>query len=133
MKAEDLTVGQWWIVALATSALIPAAIYFCFRSKKGAAYSVILPALVEVPALIGIYGRPRGHMEIEAMKIEVLGLHSISMLSIALLLVAMRPEARKAVEKARLGEEYEIPKWKTYFYGVLLLIFIIVGVFMLPL
>jgi hypothetical protein len=103
VKAEDLTVGQWWIVALTTSALLVAAFYFCLRSKKGAVYSLIAPAL----GAISVFGhsRIRGHTGIEALVI-----FSTSMLSLALLLVAIRPDVRKYAEKARIGEEYAIPK-----------------------
>ncbi|WP_405616506.1 hypothetical protein OG292_23675 [Streptomyces sp. NBC_01511] len=124
MKAADLTVEQWWIVALVTPALFVAAVYFCVRNKRAALYSLIAPALGAI-SVIG-HSRIRGHVETEALVI-----FSTCMLSLALLLVAMRPEVRKIAEKARLGEEYEIPKWKINLYAVLVLTFATVVVFLL--
>ncbi|MDT9685714.1 hypothetical protein RND61_27145 [Streptomyces sp. TRM76323] len=116
MVAERLTVGQWWIVAFAVSALVPAAFYFCLRSGKGAAYSLVAPALGAL-AVLG-HGRLRGHAEKEALVI-----FSVALLSVALLLVAIRPDVRTYAEKARRGEEHVIPKWKVNLYAALTLAF----------
>ncbi|MBC9727855.1 hypothetical protein [Streptomyces sp. TRM68367] len=123
MKAEDLTVGQWWIVAVATSALFMAAFYFCFRHKKATLYSVIAPALGAV-SVMG-HSFMRGHTEPEALVI-----YSASMFSLALLLFAMRPEVRQMEKKHRLGETYEVSKLKSGLYGLLVTTLAIVIVFL---
>jgi len=124
VDAGYLTVGQWWIVAIAVSALFPAAFYFCLRSKKGAIYSLIGPALGAL-SVLGASGK-RGHSEEEALVI-----FSAAMLPLSLLLIAIRPDVRKYAEKARIGEEYEIPKWKINLYAVLVLAFAIAVMFLL--
>lgn len=123
MRAEDLTVGQWWIVALATSALLVAAFYFCFRHRTATLYSAIAPALGAV-SVMG-HSFKRGHTEPEALV-----MYSAAMLALALLLVAMRPDVRRIEKKHRLGETYEVPKWRTGLYGLLVTAFAVVVTFL---
>lgn len=124
MKAENLTVEQWWIVALAAAALFLAAFHFCFRHKKATVCALIAPAL-GAASVLG-YSSVRDHTETEALVI-----FSASMVSLALLLVAIRPDMQKIREKALVGEKYEIPKWKVNLYGVLVVTFAVVVVFLL--
>ncbi|OEJ95866.1 hypothetical protein J116_016660 [Streptomyces thermolilacinus SPC6] len=114
--AEGLTAGQWWIVALAVSALVPAAFYFCLRSVKGAVFSLAVPVIGAL-SVLG-FSAGRGHAEVEALV-----MYSVSMLSLALLLAALRPEVRTYAERRRRGEEYAAPKWKVNLYAVLVLAF----------
>lgn len=122
--AGHVTVGQWWLVAIAVSLLLPAALYFCLRSKKGALYSLVVPAIGAFS--VGGHSRVRGHVAEEALV-----MYSVALLSIALLLVAMRPDVREYAERAEVGEEYEIPKWKVSLYAVLVLGFAILAVSLL--
>ncbi|MFI1930276.1 hypothetical protein [Streptomyces sp. NPDC020330] len=124
MSAESLTTGQWWIVAVAASAALLAAVHFCFRNRRATVYSLIAPALGAV-AVLGFRGA-HDHSEVEALVI-----FSVSLLSLALLIVAMRPDMEKIRARALTGETYEVPKWKINLYGVLVVAFAVVVVFLL--
>ncbi|MFI5656387.1 hypothetical protein ACIA71_34815 [Streptomyces anulatus] len=124
VQAESLTAGQWWIVALVVSALFLGAVHFTLRNGRATLYSLIAP----VAGGISVLGasRARGHSEVEALI-----MFSASLLSLALFLVALRPELEKIRAKALVGETYEIPKWKSGVYGILVVTFAVVAVFML--
>ncbi|MFG3406379.1 hypothetical protein [Streptomyces sp. NPDC048142] len=124
MQAETLTAGQWWIVALATSAVFLGAVHFTLRNGKATLYSLIAPAAGGISVLGA--SSARGHSEVEALI-----MFSASLLSVALFFVAIRPELEKIRAAARVGETYEIPKWKTGLYGVLVVTFAVVVVFLL--
>ncbi|MCX2927261.1 hypothetical protein [Streptomyces sp. NEAU-W12] len=124
MDAGYLSVTQWWFVALVVSALFPAAFYYCLRSRKGALYSLVGPAIGAL-SVLG-YSGMRGHAEEEALV-----MFSVSLLSVALLIVAVRPEVLRYAERARRGEEYEVPKWKVNLYAVLTLSFAVGLLFLL--
>jgi preprotein translocase subunit Sec61beta len=116
--AEQLTGGQWWIVALAVSALVPVAFFFCLRSTKGAVLSLLVPAI----GAFSVVGLSTGQGGGER---EALVIHSVSMLALALTVTALRPEVVRYAELTRRGEEYEAPKWKINLYAVLTLAFAI--------
>ncbi|MFD5205844.1 hypothetical protein ACFWIP_22720 [Streptomyces anulatus] len=124
MQAESLTTGQWWIVAVAASAVFLAAVHYCFRNRRATVCSLIAPA-IGAATVLG-FGRARDHSEVEALII-----FSVSLLSLALLIVAMRPDMERIRAKALAGETYEIPKWKINLYGVLVVAFAVVVVFLL--
>lgn len=124
MALELLTVGQWRIVALATVPLLAAAVYFCLRSRRAAALSLVAPAAGGLHVL-GAAGR-RDHTEVEALVMFVL-----AMIAIAFLLVIIRPEMRRSAQGERTGEKYEIPKWKIYLYPLPVLAVAIVPMFVL--
>lgn len=124
MSAESLTTGQWWIVAVAASVSFLAAVHFCFRNRRATVYSVIAPAL-GAGTVLGFDGT-HGHSEMEALVI-----FSVSLLSLALLVVAIRPDMEKIRARALTGETYEVPKWRINLYGVLVVAFAVVVVFLL--
>lgn len=124
MSAESLTTGQWWIAAPAASLSFLAAIHFCFRNRRATAYSVIAPVL-GAGTVLGFDGT-HGHSEMEALVV-----FSVSLLSLALLIVAIRPDMEKIRARALTGETYEVPKWRINLYGVLVVVFAVVVVFLL--
>ncbi|MFF0331585.1 hypothetical protein ACFYUM_03300 [Streptomyces fimicarius] len=124
MQAESLTTAQWWLVALATSAVLLAAVHFTFRNGKATLLSLIAPVLGGTTVL-GAAG-VRDHAEVEALI-----MFSASMLAVALLVLALKPELPRIRAAALAGETYEMPKWKTGLYGVLAVAFAVTVVFVL--
>ncbi|WP_052849435.1 hypothetical protein [Streptomyces avicenniae] len=115
MRAEELTLGQWWLVNLAVVVLFVAAFHFCFRNGKATAFSLIAPALGAVSAAGASAGRGDGGR-------EALVIYFAAMLSLALLLVALRPEITRMLRLALAGENYEPTKWRIYAYTSLTLV-----------
>ncbi|MEU0101914.1 hypothetical protein [Streptomyces sp. NPDC006267] len=83
MSAQSSTTGQWWIVAVATSALFLAAVHFVFGNGKATLSSLVAPAAGGITVL----GAGRDHSEVEAL--------IMFSASLVLLILALEPEIPK--------------------------------------
>ncbi|MFE9697015.1 hypothetical protein [Streptomyces sp. NPDC006270] len=86
MSAQSSTTGQWWIVAVATSALFLAAVHFVFGNGKATLSSLVAPAAGGITVL----GAGRDHSEVEALI-----MFSASLIFLVLLILALKPEIPK--------------------------------------
>ncbi|MFE2040200.1 hypothetical protein ACFXAZ_04565 [Streptomyces sp. NPDC059477] len=124
MAAQHLSVGQWWIVAVATSALFVVAFHFAVRNRRATAYALIAPVLGALSVVA--HSRARGQTGTEALVI-----FAACTFSMTLVLIVIRYETLKSEQKARAGEKYVLPKWKANVYGLLTVAFACVIAFLL--